>query len=182
MNKPDYLTLISDDAWSKMPVYERAMRIVRFFVDAKVREELGPNHGKWVDKILASVGSKPGFAYCASSVYYAMINAGADPRQLPEKRSAAGVISWYQWANQKGMLYGVPKRGFLFYWLDGQHGHIGFVREVGNGWFKTLEGNTNADGSRDGDGFYEKVRYISYLKEKHDRFGFIDVTGVGEAK
>ena len=42
--------------------------------------------------------------------------------------------------------------------------HVGLMGQDynGDGFIRTLEGNTNADGSREGDGFYEKQRRLTF--------------------
>jgi hypothetical protein len=42
-------------------------------------------------------------------------------------------------------------------------GHCGFVESVGSGRIKTIEGNTTAAGSREGDGVYRRTRAISSI-------------------
>lgn len=65
------------------------------------------------------------------------------------------------------------RRGDLFVWNGKNGGHIGFVTAVRpNGLFTTIEGNTNAAGSRDGDGVYDRVRSLGLL-QKYPRHGFI---------
>jgi hypothetical protein len=37
--------------------------------------------------------------------------------------------------------------------------HVGLVEKVKNDWIYSLEGNTNIDGGREGDGVYAKKRH-----------------------
>jgi len=54
------------------------------------------------------------------------------------------------------------------------HGHAGIVTEVvSEKFFKTIEGNTNNDGSDNGDGVYEKVRSTDIKKTGLNVLGFV---------
>src|SRR5690606_12643905 len=39
-------------------------------------------------------------------------------------------------------------------------GHVGIVERKDGDWLITIEGNTNSDGSREGDGVYRKRRHL----------------------
>ena len=63
----------------------------------------------------------------------------------------AAVRNWARWADASGRVRSVPKRGDLFFWLNANGtGHIGFVTKADGVQFVTIEGNTNAGGSREG--------------------------------
>src|SRR5574343_1395365 len=111
--KPDFVATATDSQWDRLSIPERALHVARGCEVWKVREELGSNHGKWVDKFLAFVGLKPGYAWCAAFVAWCLGQAGADKANLP--KHAPSVIGWYTWAKQTGRLTGVPKRNRLFY-------------------------------------------------------------------
>lgn len=74
----------------------------------------------------------------------------------------ASVQAVYQWAETARCLAEQPREGDLFLlWHAGlnRYAHIGFVTQVlPTGAFKSLEGNTNPGGSRDGWGVYERER------------------------
>lgn len=54
------------------------------------------------------------------------------------------------------------------------HGHAGIVIEVvSEKFFKTIEGNTNIDGSDNGDGVYERVRSTDIKKKGLNVLGFV---------
>lgn len=68
-----------------------------------------------------------------------------------------------KWAQQKGIWYAVPQAGDLFCVNKGTGwGHIGIVIRVMDDTerFLTIEGNTNLDGSFNGNGVYERVRTV----------------------
>lgn len=142
--------------------------------------ETGWNTGPMVDRFLASTGLKPGYAWCASFVYWSLRRAGVSALVLPERWKAPAVRHWYGWAKLNGRLRYTPERGMLGFWLDknGQ-GHIFWVRSYNakTGEIGTIEGNTNFAGSREGDGVYRKVRTMRELAS-HNRFGFIHLGGL----
>lgn len=170
--KPAFIYL-SDDQWSRMALNERCLYVARAMEKNEVREELGPNKGKWVNRFLAFVGLKPGYAWCAAFVAWCLGQSGLDKSKMP--KHSPSVIGWYRWAKANDRLTGVPKRGRLFYWLDGSHGHIGFIIGLSAGCVQTLEGNTNKQGSRDGDGVYQRTRSYREL-ESHEKHGFITLS------
>jgi hypothetical protein len=185
--KPSWVVDITADNWLKESANTRALFVMGSMATLKVRE-IGSNAGAWVKKILASVGLGEGYSWCGAGLYYSLIEAGADPKKMPEKHLAASVYQWYVWAKNTGRLLKKPKRGAAMFWLDRKkvgknvnwQGHIGPVRglePLDENLFYTIEGNTNAKGSREGDGVYRKDRTMTELK-KHERFGFIDLGGL----
>lgn len=146
-------------AWCQLPLIERALMLAA----ARVGErETKRNSSTWVDLFLRAVGLAPGYAWCASFVYWCLTESGWPAESLPEKRRAAGVITWSRWAEERGLIVSEPRRGDLMFWVnpDGT-GHIGFVTKATKTEVFTIEGNTNDAGSREGDGVYRKTRRIS---------------------
>lgn len=112
--------------------------------------------------------------YCAAAMCYVVAEAvkrffttSPVPFALP---TSAGVVNWPVWARKQKDSWRVldpklspVKAGDLVCWdfngTDEPGGtHIGFALsdERKDGTFASGEGNTNASGSREGDGFYEK--------------------------
>lgn len=58
---------------------------------------------------------------------------------------------------QKGDVFGI------YFTRLGRIAHVGFIVEDRYNMVKTIEGNTNGGGSRDGDGVYERVRFKSQI-------------------
>lgn len=146
-------------AWSQLPLIERALMLAA----ARVGErETNRNSSTWVDLFLRAVGLAPGYAWCASFVYWCLTESGWPAESLPEKRRAAGVITWSRWAEERGLIVSEPRRGDLMFWLnrDGRTGHIGFITAVHGDVLSTIEGNTDGEGSREGDGVYRKTRLL----------------------
>ena len=118
--------------------------------------ETSPNRGPWIDTCLRFVGLDPeqgSWPWCAASLVWSAHRAGTELL-----RTASVKRLWE--ASQARRLEG-PEPGCAFVHLkpDGK-GHCGFVlRELaGTGRILTVSGNTNAEGSREGDrvGLHEK--------------------------
>lgn len=79
----------------------------------------------------------------------------------------ASAFGWIKWAENNGVKVfpkeEVPMRGDIVVF---DFSHIGIVKEVisGKGMI-CIEGNTNGEGSREGDGVYEKLRPFGNLSQ-----------------
>ena len=125
----------------------------------QVKEDAGPNQDK-VGRIaiyLRSAGVLTALPWCASFVTWCFLQAGVQRTQLASRPASA--CSWLDWAILKSRAHqdwSKAQRGDLFVLCDrGKgHGHIGFVvetRQFAGLWFiRTIEGNSNNDGSREG--------------------------------
>ena len=135
--------------------------------DLLVREVGGENRGFEVETILASVGLPPGQPWCAAFVYWIGRFALGKRWPLPATGSCALLGSY---AREKGMLVEQPGPGDVFLlWsaTKNRFHHTGFVVEaLPHASYRTLEGNTNDDGSVNGNGVYERTRGIG----EKDRF------------
>lgn len=144
-------------------------------VDHEVRETGGQNRGPRIRRYLANCEPPlpEGNPWCAAATQYCSDVAAralglANP--LDEVRLEAYVQSYYDWASARGLLVTAsqtqPGDLVLFNFRGVRWDHIGFVLEPplrqGDRWrpVRTVEGNTNDGGSRDGDGFYLKAREV----------------------
>jgi hypothetical protein len=133
-----------------------------------IKEATGNNDGKEVEKILATVGLGKGFPWCAAAVKYGLLNAGIvsakqiNGMALSCENKKAFVYKSRTWLQQ--LIHGDV---FTIYYARLKRiGHTGFVDKIANkqyGTVVTYEGNTNSGGSRDGDGFYVRIRQIASL-------------------
>ena len=127
-----------------------------YLKEVGVREQ-GHNSGARVSEYLRSVKAKPGAPWCVSFVSWCLTqNNVPNPRTAwsPAYFSKKYVI-WKQGNGEQplpGDVFG------LWYRHLGRVGHGGFVDEDVGKYFITVEGNTNAAGSREGDGVYRKRR------------------------
>jgi len=125
------------------------------------------------DKYLRSVGLDPEkgcYPWCASWVYWVAEEASKAldlPNPCPR---LAGALRMRDAA--AGARVKKPVRGALFFIDKGQgKGHVGIVESVVGVAFKSIEANTNAGGSREGDGVYRRIRTIEECNG-----GFVDLT------
>jgi hypothetical protein len=126
-----------------------------------VRELTGKNDGERVEQYLHSVGFKAGAPWCAAFVHWVLQECGAarvrsawSPSWFPNKR----VI--YHRGNKQ--LQQDPTKADVFgiYFANRNRiAHVGFIHDWKQGnYCYTVEGNTNDNGSREGDGVYKKRR------------------------
>ena len=102
-----------------------------------------------------------GAAWCAAFVHWSFRQCG---KILEPIRSYAWSPTWFIPAYRH---YEEPAPGDVFgiYYRNLERvGHVGLVKEVQKGVLITVEGNTNADGSRDGDGVYLKKRIRTNIR------------------
>jgi len=142
-----------------------------------VQEVSGPNDGpilKTIREALLYRGAPP-CSWCALFVAWILIKAhcplpgSPGPAHKIWLRNTLGwpnlvyvesTRSWLACADKAAMLTTEPCAGDLFILLDhaGEAHHIGFVTENVAPLFHTIEGNTNAGGSVNGDGVYKRIR------------------------
>lgn len=119
-----------------------------------VREDDGKNRGPHVDAWNAMVHAPPGSPWCAAWVY-AMHQAVADTLTIdnPCPRTAGALKLWHK--APESCRRELPAPGDVFV-LDtgdpGGFGHVGIVESCSPAGdaVTTIEGNTNAAGSREG--------------------------------
>ncbi len=140
-------------------------------------DPLGTNRGPKVDQYLASVGLNPGFFWCMAFVYW-VFNESA--KQLSRKNpmvKTGGVLREWNETSAKKIITAdaidnpaLIKPGHVFI-MDhgGGKGHTGIVTSVEGGSIRTIEGNSNTTGSRNGIAVVEMVRKINSIKK-----GFIE--------
>lgn len=125
-----------------------------------VRESWGPNRGPEVDNYLRTVNCPIENPWCA-----AFVGANLFWQDVKNPKSAWAPdyaaekdIIW----KEKIKIKDTPKTGDVttyYYSNIGRIGHAGFFEKIDkDGYFITIEGNTNGAGSREGDGVYRKKR------------------------
>ena len=166
----------SDAEFTALPLEERAILIASTQVGV---EEVprGSNWGPMVKLYLKAAGILSPAFWCAAFVYWCYVSAGC-PRKLLWKNPAS-TLSMYEWAVKTGRLISHPvPRGLFVYWSPGG-GHTGFVpgAEPASNSFRTIEGNTNDGGSRNGYKVARRTRVESQVAS-HTKFGYIDMRGL----
>lgn len=127
-----------------------------------VRED-GNNAGYQVEKYLRYVGLDKGNPWCAAFVCWVYGQAGvANPRTgwSPSLFPTKHII----WDRGEHLKPPAQADIFALYFADkGRIAHTGFIDSWGSTWLITVEGNTNTQGSREGDGVYRKRRLVKSI-------------------
>jgi len=127
-----------------------------------VREATGQNDGVEVEYFLRSTGLGKGFAWCVaflSSVYSDCKVKNPRSAWSPDWGKEQDVIWKQGMPINKAMV--VAKMGdvfTMFYPSRGRIAHGGMIWHMNPAHVVTIEGNTNEEGSREGDGVYVKKR------------------------
>lgn len=148
------------------PTFEQLASIVRkvYLAQIGVRELTGNNDGKYVEIYLRSVGLSKGNPWCAAFVHYCLARGGV-----------SNSISGYAPTSlDKNNLVMYGRRFYVkphyadvvSFYFPSKHriSHTAFFDEdMGNGFYKSVEGNTGGGGAignivRDGDGVYMMKR------------------------
>jgi len=181
IRKPNELTWLSDAEYASLPRYQRALHLAACDV-GKQEDAAHTNGGPYVLRLLSYLGIKFKAPWCASFVYSKFVDAGVDKGRLP--KNGASTEAWYQWALKNGRLRDSkkfqPRRYDLFVETNGREGHMGFITDSLSKAlrdFRTIEGNTNDDGSRDGYAVCRRTRDCDWL-ESHKHYGIIDMEGI----
>ena len=148
---------------------------------------IGSNSGPEVNAYLKSVNVPPGNFWCAAFVHWCFDQA-AKARGInnpwPRTGGCLDLFNKVKALNDPSKIVTVRealadplliKPGLVFI-LDhgGGQGHTGFVKQSIAGALRTIEGNSNNDGSRNGVGVFElNRRKVTDVQLK----GFIDFTG-----
>lgn len=122
-----------------------------------VRETTGKNDGPWVEAIQRTTGNKKGDPWCASFVNWVLDIAYRDMNPLPATASCDVLL---EFARKNQLLTNTPQPGDVFLVMRTKHDaiHTGIVTEVKADTVKTIEGNTNREGAREGNGVWARER------------------------
>ena len=121
-----------------------------------IREASGNNDGPQVEAYLATVGLKKGEPWCAAFLSwvfkqagYAQPRTGWSPALFPADRQVK--------LPAQGLLFGI------YFPTLKRIAHCGVIERVNGSWISGIEGNSNVNGSRDGDGVYRKLRHVKTI-------------------
>jgi hypothetical protein len=145
-------------SWASWPLSEKLVQLAAYHCDVlKVREEpKGSNGGPWVDRYLKAAGIDFPAPWCASFITYLLKECGYSKSPT----HPAAVAGWARWAEATHRITTRPRRGDLFFLLHANGtGHMGIVLEARtDATLRTIEGNTNDDGAREGYSVCRRVR------------------------
>lgn len=138
----------------------RALDILRAQVGIR---EKSNNSGPAVDAFLASVGLGPGFSWCMAFVYWGFAQAAKELGTINPLVRTGGCLK--QWNETQSIKTHKPQSGDIFIMKIGNDGsgHTGMVLSVEGENINTVEGNTNDNGSANGDGVYFRSRKIDRI-------------------
>lgn len=144
----------------------RALLIAQRFVGTREERK---NSGPDIDQWLQWVHQAPGAPWCAAFVHACYKMAASELGTGNPWPKTASV--WGMWNAVPDLWKSdIPSEGAVFVHITTENtGHTGFVVSVGDGYIATCEGNTNDEGSREGDGVYLRKRPLGYVD------GFIDL-------
>jgi hypothetical protein len=121
-----------------------------------VREQHGKNDGIAVETYLRYVKLGKGYPWCAAFVSWVFGQAGySKPRSAwsPDLFPSSRIRSVPKIAVVLGIYFPALKR----------IAHVGLVTGLQHDWVESVEGNTNAAGSREGDGVYRRLRHKRFI-------------------
>lgn len=126
----------------------------------------GSNAGPEVEIYLKSVGLGKGYPWCMALVFWAVSQAAKNMKVANPLIKTGGVMRQWNEIPTKFKVKSDPQPGDIFIMDFGKGaGHTGFIVEVlPNGKVKTFEGNTNDDGSREGNEACYKTRPLTAFK------------------
>lgn len=148
-------------ATAATPVSQRECVVSTALDDVGVREVTGQNDGPRVEEYLSFVHLKKGAPWCAAFVSYHLSGCGVRNPATGWSPAFSGV-SARVWSPRKATRMPMPGDVFCLYFTSlGRVGHVGIVTGFDGRYISTVEGNTSAPGSREGDGVYARRRELS---------------------
>lgn len=155
------------------------LTLERIFQTYIGKKEEGKNRGAWVDEINKFTGADLGEPYCISGILFQVRKCEIENKVKFDIPKTPSTQSFFK-QTKKEYIVSSPEPfsiGIMQQYEDPSHGHGVYVLtsadEHGN--FHTYEFNTDADGSRNGDGFYLKTRNIKGDKSKKF-LGYVSLT------
>lgn len=133
--------------------------------------ETSANHGEGIAKYWTACDYSEGYndraPYCAACMSWCIKEAGfLSDKERPKTAAAFGYEGWASENSKKATLIKKPKKVVRGQLVIFAFSHIGIATSDSdvNGYFNTVEANTGANGSRDGDGVYAKTRNINTVR------------------
>lgn len=126
------------------------------------RELTGNNDGEIVAFILKNCGFDMPQPWCGCFLNQGMLDIGQVPPKGPGWSPSWMAPSRIVWKRDRDKNSVYFEQGWVFgiYFRSlGRVGHVGaVVEDFGDGYFLTIEGNTNSAGSREGNGVFMRIR------------------------
>lgn len=125
------------------------------------------NRGKQVQEFQAATSLEgTGWAWCAAFICWGFKKLGEEMKLPFDRPTTAAAWGFEEWARDEGLKLYKPRTKIL----GGDivmftFSHIGLaIADEKNGSVKTVEGNTNQSGSREGGGVYIQNRAVSLIR------------------
>jgi hypothetical protein len=142
--------------------------------------EMTKNRGPEIDGWLLRVGLDPtrgAYPWCAAFAWCMLDDACKKLEIQTPIRSSARVVTMWQRSPSR-LVSLMPRAGSLFFHATDPKdlestGHCGIVTGVAGDHFVSVEGNTNDEGSREGDQVARKIRRFAYAN-----LGYVDLERV----
>lgn len=117
-----------------------------------IREATGKNDGAAVEAYLNYTANRKGEPWCASFISWVYGKAGFSQPKTAWSPALFPVA--------KQTINPLPADVFgIYYFKLRRIAHCGLIEAVKGNWVKTIEGNTNAESAREGNGVYRKLRH-----------------------
>lgn len=153
-----------------MVYVQKDPRIQDLFIDSLkgnlgLREKTGNNDGERVKAILASCGISFPAPWCACFLHDGLLRTGTeggpskDPGWTPNWFKDSDKIRWVRDRDSYKTTFETGWVGAIFYRSKGRIGHVfAVVEDTYDGYVITIEGNTNSQGGREGNGVFIRIR------------------------
>lgn len=160
----------------------KIIEIAKSYIGKKEKKNNSGFEDPQMEKDMKEVGWQPGWAWCAGFIEMIAWKAFPEKKDKIKGLFVPSAVSTYRnlvgAGHQRSMIPEVGDFVFFQKMEDGNPlwtGHCGIVSEVINATtFKSIEGNTNAGGSREGDSVQEKKRHVDpMVKDGLKVIGFI---------
>lgn len=132
------------------------------------REATGKNDGEAIKQILLKCGINFPQPWCACYLHTGLVNIGlnggpvAGPGYTPFWFKNPKRIRWVRDKSPESMTWEQGWIGGIYFRSLGRIGHVAaIIEDFGDGYVLTIEGNTNAQGGREGNGVYLRIRHKS---------------------
>lgn len=140
-----------------------------------VREvPMNSNRGKAVEEFQRATSlDGTGWPWCAAFVCWGLMKLGEEMPLPFDRPTTAAAYGFEEWARNEGLTLHKPRRKILAGdILIFTFSHIGLaIADEKNGIVRTVEGNTDTSGGREGGGVYIQNRAVSLIRSHIRPFG-----------
>ncbi len=149
---------------------ELIVRVAQYYIGRLEKKSNAGFQDEKFEKEMRSFGFQPGWSWCAlfcELVWrkaYRILKLTATEKLLGQLFSASVLATKNNFVAYGCKLEREPQVGSLVIMQHGRSalGHIGVVEKIEKGYVHTIEGNTSAAGSREGDRVDRKKREIKF--------------------